>query len=61
MQPNVPYRSTPRMAAMSAYGTKRTGRDEERMSAFEGKADMTQGQRHVCFDPGAEVAPATLL
>ena len=45
----------------SAFGTKRTCRDEERMSAFEGKADITRGQRHVCFDSGAEVAPATLL
>jgi hypothetical protein len=30
-------------------GTKRICRDEERMSAFEGKADLAEGRREVCL------------
>jgi hypothetical protein len=40
----IAYRS-----GVAAIGTKRTCRDEERMSAFESRADMAQGWRHVCF------------
>jgi len=34
---------------MSAFGTKRTCRERVPMSAFGGKADMTQTSENVCF------------
>ena len=36
--------------AMSAYGTKQTCRDRARMSAVEGKTDITNPLRRVPFD-----------
>jgi hypothetical protein len=34
---------------MSAFGTKRTSRQAQPMSAFGGKADMAISERDVCF------------
>jgi hypothetical protein len=50
-------REQPAQAAlhMSAFGTKRTFRSRSSMSAFGGKADIADSERHVCFRPKADI------
>jgi hypothetical protein len=38
-----------RLPVVSAFGTKRTSRDLQQMSAFGGKANMTRTYADVCF------------
>jgi hypothetical protein len=36
------------LSSVSSFGTKRTSPSREQMSAFEGKAEITQAQADVC-------------
>jgi hypothetical protein len=46
---------------MSAFGTKRTSRRAQSMSAIGGKADMTRTCPDVCFRPKADIGRSGLL